>query len=149
MPESFKPTFMEHAIRNIAATGKAWGITWWCSHDIDPAVAGFDHYEYGLGLIDLDNQQKPLGKKYSELIAELRKSPAEVATRSTAMAIPDRGLTAAQWPPDWAFATRYMKLLDRGILPAIVLENRTQNEAYLKRRGIKEVIPFSPQSMRH
>jgi endo-1,4-beta-mannosidase len=143
MPESYKPTFMEHAIRNIAATGKAWGITWWCSHDIDPKIAGFSDYEYGLGLIDLHNQQKPLGKKYSELIAALRKSPVEVAPRSTAIAIPDRGLTTAQWPPDWAFATRYMNLIEEGILPAMILETRAHDEAYLKQRGIQEVIPFA------
>ena len=142
MPESYKPTFMENAIRNIAATGKAWGITWWCSHDIDPKNASFSDYEYALGLIDLKNQPKPLGKKYAELIAELHKSPAEVPARSIAIAIPDRGLTSVQWPADWTFATRYMNLIERGILPSIVLEKRAHDEAYLKLRGITEVIPY-------
>jgi len=142
MPESYKPVFMENAIRNIASTGKAWGVTWWCSHDIDSKIASFSDYEYGLGLIDLNNQPKPLGKRYAELIAELRKSPAEAPVRSTAVAIPDRGLTTVQWPADWTFATRYMNLLERGILPAIVLEKRAHDEAYLKMRGIKEVIPY-------
>lgn len=48
MPESYKPEFMEHSVRNIASTGKAWGITWWGSHDINRKIEGFDDYEYTL-----------------------------------------------------------------------------------------------------
>jgi hypothetical protein len=36
-----------------------------------------------------------------------------------------------------------MNLVERGIQPAIVLEKRAHDEAYLKQRGIKEVIPFN------
>jgi endo-1,4-beta-mannosidase len=142
-PPDYQPTYMDHAVRNIAATGKAWGITWWGSHDIDPADKSFNHYEYELGLIDQQNKPKPLGRKFAELAAELRRSPQPIAPRSTALVIPEFGLSKSAWPPDWKFAGPYMKLIDRGIIPAIVLESRSTDEAYLKQRGITKLIPLT------
>jgi len=139
-PPAYRTTYMEHAVRNIAATGKAWGITWWGSHDIDPADKSFDTYEYGLGLIDQQNQPKPLGRKFAELAAELRRTPEPVAVRSTALVIPEFGLSRQNWPADWRFAGPYMKLIERGIVPAIVLESRAQDTAYLKERGITQLV---------
>jgi len=142
-PLDYQPTYMENAVRNIAATGKAWGITWWGSHDIDPADKSFDHYEYELGLIDQQNKPKPLGKKFAQLAAELRRSPQSVAPRTTALVIPEFGLSKDAWPPDWKFAAPYMKLIDRGIIPAIVLESRIHDEAYMKQRGITELVTLA------
>ena len=141
-PAFYQPTYMEQAVRNIAATGKAWGITWWGSHDIDRADKSFDHYEYGLGLIDQQNRPKPLGKKFAELAAELRRTPQPVLPRTTALVIPEFGLSRQDWPPDWRFAGPYMKLIERGIVPAIVLESRANDEAYLRARGITELVPL-------
>jgi len=139
-PAAYQPTYMEQAVRNIAATGKAWGITWWGSHDIDRADKSFDYYEYGLGLIDQRNKPKPLGKKFAELAAALRRSPEPVAARTTALVVPEYGLSKQQWPPDWRFAGPYMKLIESGVVPAIVLESRAKDEAYLKARGIAELV---------
>jgi hypothetical protein len=142
VPESYLPEFMGHSVRNMVATGKAWGITWWCSHDMDPAIKGFDKMEYVLGLLDLQNKPKPMGRKFAELAAELRRSRPEPAQRKTALVIPDRGLSTKPWPPDWKFASPYMKLIDRGISPAIVLESRSKDEDYLRSRGISDLIPL-------
>jgi hypothetical protein len=142
-PLDYQPVYMENAVRNIAATGKAWGITWWGSHDINRANKSFDHYEYELGLIDQQNKPKPLGKKFAELAAELRRSPQPVVQRSTALVIPEFGLSKEAWPPDWKFASPYMKLLDRGITPAIVLEGRIHDKAYLKERGITDLVSLT------
>ena len=143
MPESYKPVFMEQSVRNIASTGKAWGITWWASHDIDPAIKDFSDYEYGLGLLDLKNNPKPLGKKFAELAAELRRAPAEAIPRPTALVIPDLGLSSKPWPSDWRFASAYMKLLAQGMSPAIVLESRAKDEGYLRSRGITDLVALS------
>lgn len=143
MPESYKPEFMEHSIRNIMSTGKAWGITWWCSHDIDLANKSFDSYEYGLGLLDLQNKPKPMGLKFAELVAEFRRSKPDVAARNTALVIPDRGLSTKPWPADWKYATPYMQLVERGVTPAIVLESRAKDADYLKARGITNLVPCS------
>lgn len=142
-PLDYQPIYMEDAVRNIAATGKAWGVTWWGSHDIDRADKSFDQYEYELGLIDQQNRPKPLGTKFAKLAAELRRTPQPVAARSTGLVIPDFGLSKAAWPPDWRFAGPYMKLIERGIMPAIVLESRAQDAKYLKARGITQLVKLT------
>jgi endo-1,4-beta-mannosidase len=142
-PAPYQPTYMEQTVHNIAATGKAWGITWWGSHDINPEDKSFGTYEYGLGLIDQQNKPKPLGKKFAELAADLRRTPQPVAPRTTALVIPEFGLSTREWPPDWRFATPYMKLIDRGVIPAIVLESRAHDAAYLKARGITQLIQLT------
>ena len=140
MPEAYKPEFMEHTIRNIAATGKAWGITWWCTHDIDPEIKDFSALEYNLGLLDLNNRPKPLGKKFAELAAELRKNPPAAAARPLALVIPDAGLQTNAYPADWKFATPYMNLIEQGKTPQIVIESRAGDKAYLASRGITELV---------
>lgn len=143
MPPNYMPEYMEHTVRNVAATGKAWGITWWCSHDIPRAIQGFDRGEYELGLLDVQNKAKPLGRKFAALAAEFRHSPPKAEPRRTALLIPDRGLSAKQWPPDWKYAKPYMDLIGRGETPAIVLESRAKDADYLKERGIATLIPCS------
>jgi hypothetical protein len=143
MPASYLPEFMNRTVRNVASTGKAWGITWWASHDIDPAIKGFASLEYALGLLDLQNKPKPLGRKFAELAKELRRTPPEIPPRTLALVIPGRGLSHKTWPPDWTYAKPYMTLVTQGKRPAIVLESRAQDEAYLKARGINELIPIS------
>ncbi len=140
VPDSYKPEFMEQSVRNMMSTGKVWGVTWWGSHDIDPAVKGFDPLEYTLGLLDLSNKPKPQGRKFAELAAEFRQTGQATEARKTALVIPDHGLSTNSWPPDWKFATAYMKLIERGVRPAIVLESRAKEADYLKARGISELI---------
>jgi endo-1,4-beta-mannosidase len=139
MPEEYKPVFMEHTVRNIAATGKAWGVTWWCTHDIDRSIKDFDDLEYTLGLLDLNNKPRPLGKKFAELAAELRRHPQEIVPRTTALVIPDTGAGKAG-PKDWKYATPYMKMIGEGKIPAYVLASRAKDEAYLRSRGITELV---------
>ena len=140
VPDSYKPDFMEHSIRNVMSTGKAWGITWWCSHDIDPSIKGFDDGEYILGLLDLQNKPKPMGRKFAQLAAEFKRSRFVAAPRKSALVIPDYGLSQKSWPPDWKYAAPYMNLINRGVDAAIVLESRAQDKEYLKARGITELI---------
>ena len=144
MPEAFKPQFMEQSVHAIASTGQAWGITWWCSHDIDPAIKDFSDYEYGLGLLDLNNRPKPMGRQFAALAAEFRKNPPVPLDRPLALVIPDTGLTTKPWPSDWTFAAAWMKLLNDGHRPAIVLASRAQDQAYLQQRGIRQLVPIKP-----
>jgi hypothetical protein len=141
MPDSYRPEFMERSVHNILSTGKAWGITWWGSHDIDPAIKSFDPYEYSLGLLDLQNRPKPVGLKFAQLAAEYRRSRPAIVPRTTALVIPDRGLSTKAWPPDWKYAVPYMNLVDHGVSPAIVLESRSKDADYLKARGITNLAP--------
>jgi endo-1,4-beta-mannosidase len=143
MQESYMPVFMENTVRNIASTGKAWGITWWCSHDIDPAVKGFEPLEYTLGLLDVHNKPKTLGRKFAALAAEMRRTPPEVPDRPAALVVPDKGLSKNASPPDWTYAKAFMALLREGRRPTIVLESNARDHDYLQARGIRELIQLS------
>ncbi len=143
MPESYLPEFMEHTVRNVVNTGKSWGVTWWSSHDIDPAIKGFDSLEYTLGLLDLQNKPKPLGREFAALAEEFRRTPPEIPDHPVALVIPDRGLSKKTSPADWTYGKPFMELVAQGKRPAIVLESRARDEAYLKARGISELIPLA------
>jgi len=127
-------------VTSVASTGKAWGIIWWSSHDIDPGVKGFNPLEYTLGLLDLDNKPKPMGSKFATLARELRRNPPPAAPRRLALVIPDNGLSQKNWPPDWTYGRAFMNLVARGNTPAIVLESRAQDKEHLRARGIEELI---------
>lgn len=140
MPESYIPEFMEQSLRNAMSTGKLWGITWWGSHDVDHNIKAFNELEYHTGLLDHQNKLRDRGRKYAELIAEFRRSKPEAIARKTALVIADRGLSTSPDGPDWKYATPYMKLIQQGLRPAIVLESRAKDESYLKARGITELV---------
>lgn len=143
MPESYLPEFMERTVRNVVNTGKSWGVTWWSSHDIDPAIKGFDSLEYTLGLLDLQNKPKPLGRKLAALAEEFRRTPPDSPDHPAALVIPDHGLSHKTSPADWTYGKPYMDLVAQGKLPTIVLESRAKDEEYLKARGITELIPLA------
>lgn len=143
MPVVAKPDFMQHAVRNLARRNNLWGITWWCSHDLDPSIGGFGQYEYTLGLLDLKNRPKPLGRQFAALAHEFRTSRPQSQTSRTALVIPDRGLSKKPWPADWTYAAAWMKLLTSGTDAAIVLESRSHDDSYLRQRGITRLIPLA------
>ena len=139
MPESYIPEYAEKTIRNALTCRNLWGLTWWCSHDIDGAIKGFDSLEYTLGVLDQQNRPKPIGKKLAALATELRESSPVPIDRTTALVIPESGLSTKGWPPDWRFAEPFMKLIADGKRPVIVLQSRAGDQQYLKARGISEL----------
>ncbi len=143
MPLEAKPEFMQQTVELLAAKNNLWGITWWCSHDLDQSIGGFGSYEYTLGLLDTQNRPKPLGRRYAALIASLRNQRREIPTGRAALVIPEYGLSQRTWPPDWRFAHAWMRWMRAGKNPAIVLEGRARDEGYLRERGITELIPLS------
>jgi endo-1,4-beta-mannosidase len=147
VPEEHLLDYADTLVRNAASTGKLWGITWWCSHDIDPAIKSFSSLEYTLGLIGLDNKPKPLGKKLAALAAEFRHLRISANNRDTALVIPDVGLKQTHTPPDWTYGDRFMKLVADGKNPCIVCESRTGDEDYLRSRGIRNLIPLRDVSV--
>jgi hypothetical protein len=143
MPATAKPNFMRHTVHNLARCSNLWGITWWCSHDIDPKIASFGSYEYTLGLLDLSNRPKPQGKEFATLAHELRTGRPAPTTSRIALVIPDRGLSQKPWPSDWRYASAWMNLMTVGKDPAIVLESRAKDQNYLRLRGITSLIPLT------
>jgi len=99
--------------------------------------------EYTLGLLDLQNKPKPLGRKLAALAEEFRRTPPDSPDHPVALVIPDHGLSHKTSPADWAYGKPYMDLVAQGKRPTIVLESRAKDEEYLKARGITELIPLA------
>src|SRR5699024_5735626 len=76
--------FLRTSIRNTLDTPGLWGVTWWCSHDVDRSLADFPELEYMLGLIDSAGRVKPAGERYKQLITEQRAHPTPPEPRTLA-----------------------------------------------------------------
>lgn len=141
MPESYMEDYTKQVLGNAADTGVLWGVSWWCSHDIDTSIKGLHGpREYTLGLIDQKNHAKPMGRILSKLAEELSGKKFSSTQRRTALVIPDAGLSTDPNPPDWTYATAFINLLERGKKPCIVLKSRSTDEDYLRSRGVTELI---------
>ena len=117
VPEADLPAFAASILTNALAA-RPWGITWWCSHDIDRSLAGFDELEYDLGLLTVDNEVKPMGAAIAAAVAAYRRG--EVAAGQPDDGRPRLVVPAGQ-VPDLEFADRYFALLAQGEDPVIVL----------------------------
>jgi hypothetical protein len=84
---------------------------------------------------------KPAGARVKQLIREFRTSQPTAIDRPDALILPDGLLGEPQaGPRGWQFARRYMQCLEEGFRPAIVLESRATDSAYLASRGIRNLI---------
>ena len=66
-----KITKEELVVQVLTATATVenlWGITWWCSHDIERRLDGFAELEYDLGLLTVNNDVKPVGEQFRKMI---------------------------------------------------------------------------------
>ena len=134
------PDFAETFTRNALSCSNVWGLTWWSSHDLDPALTEFASLEYGLGLLDIHNQVKPAGARLTELIAHLRADPVQPIARERALILPES--IFLQEDRLWAFVDAFMSLIDNGQHPAIIHEKFVDDAEYLAKREIVELIPF-------
>ncbi|MGC5170077.1 glycoside hydrolase 5 family protein [Microbacterium sp. DT81.1] len=135
MPQEVRDEFVAEATRISASVAGLWGITWWCSHDIDRSLGGFVELEYDLGLLTVDNAVKSSGERFRQAVADVRAgSTGPAPTRSHALVLPDAET------PDLRFADHFFALIQDGIRPAIVLESRTADAGQLSERGITTLI---------
>jgi hypothetical protein len=133
MREDLIPRWAEDSIRNAAGCDHLFGITWWCSHDVNPRYTGFNKLEYDLGLYTNDRKLKPLGRMLRDLILEFDKAPPRVPARRTALVIPDT--TGSD-----DLLANYMRHESDGIGPQVVLESRSYDSAYIASRGISQLL---------
>ncbi|MFJ2866466.1 glycosyl hydrolase [Kitasatospora sp. NPDC087314] len=141
----------EDAARFTGATVEAvldcpdlWGVTWWCSHDVDRSLADFPELEYSLGLLTTDRRVKPAGARLAEAAAEARRSWQPPAPRTTAVVVatgdevtsPKRSVCG----PGGAVYEAFMRLAEAGARPTTVLAERAEDRAHLSARGITEVV---------
>lgn len=136
MPEDAIPDFAEATIRRASTCQGVWGLTWWCSHDLNPKFSAFDRQEYDMGLIDAQNTVKPVGQRVAQVAQDLRQSPPAPHTRAVALVMPD-ALLASDSP--WRLAECFVEHVSRGIHPAIVLSSLAGDSDYLMQRGIQMI----------
>jgi hypothetical protein len=128
------PQWTEQSIRNMASCEDLWGVTWWCSHEVNSSLTGFNQLEYDLGVYTNDRKLKPIGATLAKVIREYDSSPPEPIHRDTALVLPD---DLVPWTP---FFEPYMKLIDKGVRPAVVKASRSTDKNYLAARGIDTLI---------
>lgn len=133
MPEALIPQWAERSIRNAVSCDRLFGITWWCSHDVNPRFGGFNKLEYDLGLYTNGRRLKPLGRTIAGLIAEYDRTPPRVLSRTSALVVADDAGSDD-------LLERYTRIVDAGVRPQIVLAHRSGDSAYLQSRGIGHLL---------
>lgn len=139
MPQNTIPIWAERSIRNAVSCDHLFGITWWCSHDVNPALRGFNRLEYDLGLYTNDRKLKPLGRTFRDLVIEFDARPPIPLARPAAMVIQDQAGSDDVLP-------HYLRCLESGIRPQIVLHSRAHDASYMSARGITRLIYGSPEA---
>ena len=146
--EALMPEFIEQTVEAALSCSNVWGLTWWCSHNIDRAYEGFDKLEYEMRLFDVDNNMKQNGKKFAEIIAKYKENPPKPIQRNKAIVLPNNYFadkmkeSKSLESVGWSFGRQFMDYIEMGIRPAIVLESRLQDQEYLAIRGITELLPL-------
>ena len=139
--------FAAATVRNLVGSPNLWGITWWCSHDVSRGLGDFPELEYSLGLLDSDRRPKPAGLAVAGLAGELRRTPPAVVVRKDAMviALDDEHSTAGRgrYAVTGEFFDTWLQAAVAGQPPALVLESRAADPAYLAARGITDIIGTS------
>jgi hypothetical protein len=138
------PDFLAKSIANTLDNEHLWGVTWWCSHDVDRSLADFPELEYTLGLLDSDRSVKPIGRRFADLIAQERREPTTHVVRDTAVVFdPDEGQGAndrSLTGPGSAVFETWLDLATGGTRPALVRQSVAADAALLKTRGIDHVL---------
>ena len=144
IPPELAPDFAEATVRRAATCAGLYGITWWCSHDVDPALADFPELEYGLGLLTNDRRRKPIADRLAEVVAELRAHPVAPEPRPTGLVLElaDERTAAGRsaTAPGGAFAEAWQTLAAQGVSAAVVLGSKAADAGHLAGRGITTLL---------
>jgi hypothetical protein len=102
MPEADIPRWLEITVTQAIQNGVSW-FTWWASHDVSREYE-FHPFEYGLGLMTVDNRIKEQGRKFKELAKHYRGQP--VIIPSTTLPPPP---TERTHDATWKWLLEWMK----------------------------------------
>ena len=142
------PDFCTRAVRHAADCTNLWGVTWWCSHDVDRSLADFPPLEYSLGLIDAEGRVKPIGRAFAEVAAELRARPVPPSVRQEAVVVDvderDVPLSRADCAPGGAVFTAWNDLAQQDRRPTVVTSRLAEDPAALAARGIERLHRVEP-----
>ncbi|MEU8825548.1 glycosyl hydrolase [Streptomyces sp. NPDC048636] len=141
IPPERAAAFTETTVAQALDCPDVWGVTWWCSHDVDRGLADFPELEYGLGLLTNDRRVKPAGRALARMVRERPGRPP--APRGTALVVDVGGESARErsvCAPGGVFFEAWMRAAAGGTRPAVVLAERASDTTHLAARGITEVL---------
>lgn len=138
------PEFCRRTIEHALDCDRLYGITWWCSHDVDSSMSDFPPFEHALGLFDNDGNIKPIAKTYVGLIEQYKRNAVAAQPRSRAIIIPvnDHDLPTCRLAcaPGGSIFEHWMAMEENGERPALIASSIANDADALKRRGINECI---------
>jgi hypothetical protein len=144
IPAELAPDFADATINAALTCENLVAITWWCSHDVDRALADFPDLEYSLGLLANDRKPKPLGERLAAVAAHWSDRAAPAVRRTTALVVdvgdPDGAPTRATCAPGGAFYEAWVRLAADGVQATAILAQRADDPEHLAARGITEVV---------
>jgi endo-1,4-beta-mannosidase len=142
VPPNTAAQFARITVANVLDCPDVWGVTWWCSHDIDHRLADFPELEYSLGLLTNAREPKPAGLELARLINEVRATGYRPAVRSTALVVdlPEDVTERSVCGPGGSFFEAFMRLVADGVRPSVVLSARANDLDHLTARGITDVL---------
>ncbi|MFC5721511.1 glycosyl hydrolase [Streptomyces gamaensis] len=144
VPAEHAPAFTRATLGYVLDCPDLWGVTWWCSHDVDRALADFPELEYSLGLLTHDREVKPVGRELARCVREWRAGAPAPEPRRTALLLDagdeESAPLRAVCAPGGAFFEAWARLAARGLRPAAVLAQRAGDAEHLAARGITEVV---------
>ncbi|MFD1931373.1 glycosyl hydrolase [Nonomuraea mangrovi] len=139
IPEGHASAFVRGMLDAVTANPALWGVTWWCSHDLDRALADFPDREYDLGLFTVDHRPKPAALELAAVIKERRRTAADRPALVCDVDLRSAPERRAEVAPGSAFHTEWVRLRRSGPL-AIVTADRAADTGYLTARGINTVL---------
>lgn len=137
------PGFLEATVRSAARTENLWGVTWWCSHDVSRSLADFPELEYSLGLIDQDNEIEPIGRRFAEIIPELRErrpAPARPLGIVIEVDAEETPLSRGSMSPGGSVFQAWVDACTEGADPAFITSVDAARPEVLAARGITELV---------
>ena len=137
IPPADAAAFTETTVHAALDCPDLWGVTWWCSHDVDRALADFPALEYDLGLLTNAREPKPAAKALARLAEAWRGKEHRPPPRTTAVVVEEAGAACA--PGGSVFET-WAALAADGARPTTVLASRADDPAHLAARGITQTV---------
>lgn len=144
LAESEMPEFLERTVAAALTTERLHAVTWWCSHDVSRDLGDFKDLEYSLGLLDVDNRVKPLGRRYAEVVADARRSAPAPTPRTSAVVVDvdeaDLPLRRTDLAPGGRVFEHWHRLRAAGEAVTVVTSRTAADPAALAARGVTRVV---------
>lgn len=144
LAESEMPEFLERTVAAALTTERLHAVTWWCSHDVSRDLGDFKDLEYSLGLLDVDNRVKPLGRRYAEVVADARRSAPAPTPRTSAVVVDvdeaDLPLRRTDLAPSGPVFEHWHRLRAAGEAVTVVTSRTAAEPAALAARGVTRVV---------